>query len=355
MAEQAGPNSPHISWSDSFSQGQQAIKVLSQILPSFPSNIIGSEDPSQNLLHNAEISAQITQQLRQPDSGAGDNNLCRWLYDTFQFAKPNLQLVVLKFLPHIAGVYLSRVPLRKPLAGFEAVLLAIYSHETAFRNGQAVTVNIPDLSHSSIYHEAKPSSAKNNVTELNLAVISPGLEPHGTVRSTRRARIVGVALELYYSKISEMPVDSKIAFCEFCVIWAGVDGEVYKETDQGIENKAETSKPEKVEEVKEKMEESEGKGEKREATTSGRIPLPWELLQPVLRILGHCLMGSNKNKELYEAACVACRSLYARSLHDINPKGMLATGSLLRLLKFNSKPVDKIDHTEISITNIISI
>lgn len=186
MAEQAVSNSPHISWSDSFSQGQQAIKSLSQILPSFPSNLINSEDASHTLLYNPQIASQITEHLLKPDSGAGDNSLCRWLYDTFQFAKPNLQLAVLKFLPHIAGVYLSRVPLRKPLAGFEAVLLAIYSHETAFRNGQAVTVNIPDLSHSSIYHESKPSGAKNNVTELNLAVISPGLEPYGTVRSTRR-------------------------------------------------------------------------------------------------------------------------------------------------------------------------
>lgn len=156
-----------------------------------------------------------------------------------------------------------------------------------------------------------------------------------------------------------MPVDSKIAFCEFCVIWAGVDGEVYKENDQGTENKAGTSAPNKVEEVKEKMKgvdtASSGSSEEKGATITGRIPLPWELLQPVLRILGHCLMGSDKNKELYEAACVACRSLYARSLHDINSKAILATGSLLRLLKLNSNPANKVDHTEISITNVISI
>lgn len=126
-------------------------------------------------------------------------------------------------------------------------------------------------------------------------------------------QVVGVTLELYYSKISEMPEDSKIAFYEFCVVWVGVDGEVYKETDQGVTSKAGTSKPDKVEEDKKKMkgldtaspESSEEKGEKKEATTTGRTPLPWELLQPVLRILGHCLLGSNKNKELYEAACVA--------------------------------------------------
>ncbi|WOG94425.1 hypothetical protein DCAR_0313721 [Daucus carota subsp. sativus] len=354
----------HISWSDSFSQGQEAMKALSEILPSFPSSLLSSEDPSHNLLNNPEISSQITQLLRKPDSGAGDNSLCRWLYDTFQCAKPDLQLVVLKFLPHIAGVYLSRVPLRKPLAGFEAVLLALYSHETAFRNGQAVTVNIPDLCHSSVYHESK-AGAKNNATELNLAVISPGLEPYGTVRSTRRARIVGVALELYYSKIGEMPVDSKIAFCEFCVVWAGEDGEVYRETDEG------TDETNKVEEIKEKMKgldadsevrndesssgSSKGKGETKEGISTGRIPLPWELLQPVLRILGHCLLGPNKNKELYEAACVACRSLYARSLHDINSKAILATGSLLKLVKLNSKPMDKVDHTELTITDVITI
>lgn len=160
-------------------------------------------------------------------------------------------------------------------------------------------------------------------------------------------------------------MDSKIAFCEFCVVWAGEDGEVYRETDGG------TDETNKVEEIKEKMKgldadsevrndesssgSSKGKGETKEGISTGRIPLPWELLQPVLRILGHCLLGPNKNKELYEAACVACRSLYARSLHDINSKAILATGSLLKLVKLNSKPMDKVDHTELTITDVITI
>ncbi|KAF2322300.1 hypothetical protein GH714_010731 [Hevea brasiliensis] len=159
-----------------------------------------------------------------------------WLVmDLLMRSSPQLQLVVLRFLPIIAGLYLSRVPLRKPLAGFEAVLLALYAHETTSRNGQAITVNIPDLSNSSVYHETKEAS-RNNSTDLNLAVISPSLEPHGTVRSTRRARIVGVALELYFSKISLMPVGSKIDFCEFCEVWAGQEGDMYKENLGGGEN-----------------------------------------------------------------------------------------------------------------------
>lgn len=118
----------------------------------------------------------------------------------------------------------------RSLAGFEAVLLALYSHETTARGGQSVSVNVPDLSHPSVYHESKEPS-KSDATGLHLTVISPSLEPYGTVRSTRRARIVGVALELYYSKISQMPIRSKMDFCEFCVIWAGLDGSMYPDDE----------------------------------------------------------------------------------------------------------------------------
>ncbi|CAK9188380.1 unnamed protein product [Ilex paraguariensis] len=333
------PASPHISWSDSYTKAQTAIETLSSILPFIIPSLFSSETPALSLLHDPEIAAQISRHLRQPDSGAGDNHLCRWLYDTFQSSQPDLQLVVLRFLPIIAGVYLSRVARRKPLAGFEAVLLALYAHETASRDGQAITVSIPDLGHSSIYHETKQSS-RNSSTELNLTVISPSLEPHGTVRSTRRARIVGVALELYYSKISQIPVGSKIDFCQFCSIWAGEDGEMYKDGPDCEMGKITTG---------------DDTIEKERGEKEGRVPLPWELLQPVLRILGHCLMGPHKDKELHEIACAACRSLYARSLHDINPKAILATGSLLRLAKVASDSTDDIDHTDITDTPVITI
>ncbi|GMP91910.1 hypothetical protein CsSME_00042377 [Camellia sinensis var. sinensis] len=310
---------------ESLKKSQTAIETLSSILPSpLPPSLSSSKNPAFSLLHDSQVSSQISTFLRQPNSGAGDNHLCRWLYDTFQSSDTNLQLVVLRFLPIIAGVYLSRVALHKPLAGFEAVLLALYAHETTSRNGQSITVNIPDLSHSSIYHETTKSTTKNCSTELNLAVISASLEPHGTVRSTRRARIVGVALELYFSKISQMPVGSKIDFCEFCVVWAGQNGDMYKD------------------------------GPDEPSEEEGRIPLPWELLQPILRILGHCLMGPNKDNELHEAAWGACRSLYARSLHDVNPKAILATGSLLRLVKMAMESNDDFDPTELSKENVLT-
>ncbi|XWS28450.1 hypothetical protein CRYUN_Cryun25bG0070100 [Craigia yunnanensis] len=317
----------------SSSKAQSSIQSLSSI----PSSLSSSPNPSISLLQDPTISSQIASLLRHPDAGSGDNNLCRWLYDTFHSTDPELQLVVHRFIPIIARVYISHIALRKSLAGFEAILLALYAHETTTRGGQPITVHVPDLSHPSICHEAKPS-AKNEATELNLAVISPSLEPHGTMRSTRRARIVGVALELYYSKISQMLVTSKIEFCEICDIWAGQNRDNCKdsEEDHGENN----GRDDKIEKVKKK---------------EGRIPLPWELLQPSLRILGHCLLGPHKSKELFKAASSLTRSFYERSLHDVDAKAILATGSLLRLEKMALDLKFNIDYTEIQMPNVISM
>ncbi|KAL0446178.1 UNVERIFIED_CONTAM: hypothetical protein Slati_1745700 [Sesamum latifolium] len=215
-------NKPRITWSDSYSKAHVAIEALAAILPCLPLALSSSETPAASLLQDPEVAAQISQLFRRPDSGAVNDNLCAWLYDTFRSSEPDLQIVVLRFLPTLAGVYLSRAGLHKPLPGFESVLLAIYAHETAGRNGQAITVSIPDLAHSSIYHETKQTV---KIAPRSSTSALPSLEPYGTVRSTRRARIVGVALELYYSKISQIPVGSKIEFCEFCKIWSGQEDE----------------------------------------------------------------------------------------------------------------------------------
>lgn len=323
----------------SSSKAQSAIQSLSSIISSIPPSLSSSPNPAFSLLHDPGVASQISSLLRRPNSGVGDDPLCRWLYDTFQSSDDDLRLVVLRFLPTLAGVYLSRVALRKPLAGFEAVLLALYAHETAARDGQPVTVTVPELSNPSIYHDttaltststsATTPIAAATITDPCIAVVSPSLEPHGTVRSTRRARIVGVALELYYSKIAQMPVGSKVEFCESCHAWAGQDGEMYKEDDVGEE-------------------EASGGGEKRE----GRIGLPWELLQPVLRILGHCLLGGEGGGELWGPARKACRGMHVRAVHDVNARAILATQSLLRLGKMAAMDArDDWDTSEIPKTN----
>ncbi|KAK9697848.1 hypothetical protein RND81_08G065300 [Saponaria officinalis] len=331
---------------------QAAIESLSTILPSPLS--LSSSPSAAFLLTSTDVSTQISTLLRHPSSGSGDNHLCRWLYDTFQSSDPSLQLVILRFIPLISGLYLTRISQRQPLAGFEAVLLALYAHETTLRDGQAISVTIPNMSYPSIYHETNnninnstnnnsnsnstnnsTSSRNNNSTDLDIAVVSSSLEPHGTVRSTRRARIVGVALELFYSKIWVMPVQSKLDFCEFFEIWTG-----------------ESEKNKVI-----------GKKKLR------RIPLPWELLQPCLRILGHCLLGeeniniNNDNNndnhgssrsELNERARSACKSMYIRAMHDVNPKAILAAGSLLKVIKIEDDLGD-FDPTEIPSARVISV
>ncbi|GMH04529.1 hypothetical protein Nepgr_006369 [Nepenthes gracilis] len=309
------------------SECQAAIESLFHILTSIPP----PHSSGTVLLHDPSISSQISTLLRHPDTGAGNHHLCRWLYDTFLSSIPELQLLVLRYIPLVAGVYVTRVTQVRPLAGFEAVLLAVYAHEATSRAGQAISVRIPDLSSPSIYHESNVP-VENNATELNMAVISSRLEPHGTVRSTKRARIVGVALEVYFSKILLMPVGSKLDFCEFCEVWAGQDGDMYRGG-----RAAEGGRPRG----------GEGDGGGGEMVEGGRIPLPWELLRPCLRILGHCLM-SGENKELYDKASGACRCLYARALHDLDPMAILAAGSLLKLMKMETSS-DDFDTTEMAI------
>lgn len=214
--------------------------------------------------------------------------------------------------------------------------MALYAHETTSRAGQPITVNIPDLSHPSIYHDPN-APIKNNATELNLAVLSPTLEPHGAVRSSKRAEIVGATLQLYYSKIFYMPVGSKIDFCDICVVWSGQDGDLWKDSDS------------------EATEVLDGNGGTERMGKEGGIRLPWELLTPILRILGHCLMGTRGNEELLDAAWAACRCLYARSVHDINPRAILATGSLLRLRKINMEAKEEFDTTEIRMSKVLTL
>ncbi|KAK9153763.1 hypothetical protein Sjap_001243 [Stephania japonica] len=314
-----------------------SIETLTQILGPISSLSSSSQDPSLTLLHDPNLTQTISNHLKLPNSGAGDNNLCRWLYDTFQSSHPDLQLVVLSFLPIIGGLYLPRAIVRAAsLAGFEAILLALYAHETTSRDGQPITVSIPDLSNSSLYHESK-APVKNKAVELNMAIMSPSLEPHGTVRSTKRARIVGVALELYYKKIASMPITSKIEFCKFCLVWADGNGdELGKKASLGDEEGMSTT-----------SNGGEEKSEPKEEKSWRRVPLPWELLQPALRILGHCLMGPNRTKELTDAALAATNSLHVRALQDVDSQAILATGSLLRLGTMATETSPEPDHTEI--------
>lgn len=145
-----------------------------------------------------------------------------------------------------------------------------------------------------------------------------------------------------------MPSWSKLDFCKFASVWAGQDCPCTSDFDQKPENFVEKNgryendngfgddirvEADEIENVAERVKDLDIVDDN-SAEVGGkdaRIPLPWELLQPVLRILGHCLLGPLNVEEVKDAASVAVRRLYARASHDLVPQAILATRSLIQL------------------------
>ncbi|KAF2309042.1 hypothetical protein GH714_000241 [Hevea brasiliensis] len=276
---------------------------------------------------------------------------------------PHLRLIVLSFLPLLLGLYLSRIhssdsASTPSLAGFEAVLLAIYSSEVKSRAGKPVLVQIPDLSQPSLYHTPRNKQNPHGFdnSRPSVGVLSPPLEPQIAVKSTKRPVIVGVALDCYFKQISQMPSWSKVELCKYASAWAGQDCACKDKLDGGrqveiqnghgnennggyfLEGRSLSNGHDNNEreiDVVEEMEklEIEGNGTEHSELKGVRIPLPWEILQPLLRLLGHCLLGPLNSQDVKDAASVAVRRLYARGSHDLAPQAILATRSLIQLDK----------------------
>ncbi|KAL3515554.1 hypothetical protein ACH5RR_022456 [Cinchona calisaya] len=350
---------PMHSWWESISKARTRIHLLSTLLPetsSILSSLADSDRPARSLLLSSASYSAISFSLSSPSSGSGDDTLCQWLYDTFLSGDPDLRLVVLSYIPLVSSLYLSRihsssttsaVAQTPSLAGFEAVLLVLYSSEVKARSGKPLLISIPDLSQPSLYHSPRnPSSNKSNPVNNSppsrplVGVLSPPLEPQMAVKSTKRACIVGIALDCYYKQISQMPSWSKLDLCKFSADWAGQEcpcksdfddfavqkPDNFTETGNGLSDEIENFAGVRDLRIEERDEDLRSRG-------GVRIPLPWELLQPVLRILGHCLLGPLITEDVKDAASVAVRCLYARASHDLNPQAILPTRSLIQLDK----------------------
>jgi hypothetical protein len=321
-----------------------------------------SDRPARALLRSAAAYAALSDALRA-GGGAGDP-ACHWLYDTLLSPDADLRLAALAFLPLLASLYLRRLPPELPssLSGFEAVLLAVYSAEAKNRQGKPVLVQVPDLSVPSLYHT--PASTPNSksprrtqappipppqATSPVVGVLSPPLEPQTAVKSTKRAGIIGVAFEAYYSKISQMPAASKVDACNAAAAWAGQYCKCRFELDEKeleeeegdslgsvspMSSEAENGKEIEVELAKMGINgDSSGQNCREDYDKEARVPLPWELLQPVMRVLGHCLFAPLNPVEVRDAAADAVRVVYARACHDLVPQAILATRSLIELDK----------------------
>ncbi|XP_041015016.1 uncharacterized protein LOC121257831 [Juglans microcarpa x Juglans regia] len=343
----AADSDPMQSWWESVSRARSRIHALSSILSdSSPiSSLADSDRPALSLLSSPTAYSLVSSALSSPLSGSGSDSLCQWLYDTYLSSDPHLRLVVLSFLPLLSALYLSRVHSSESpsLAGFEAVLLALYASEIKSRNGKPLLISIPDLSQPSLYHTPRRTTTNNSnsaspvQSRPSVGVLSQPLEPQIAVKSTKRACIVGVALDCYYKQISQMPSWSKLEFCRSVAAWAGQDCSCRREFDKDDEFENCTSFSDngngnEIEGIVEEMGKVEivRNGENLESKGT-RIPLPWELLQPALKILGHCLLAPLNSQDVKDAAAMAVRSLYARATHDLVPQAILATRSLIQL------------------------
>ncbi|XP_074564924.1 uncharacterized protein LOC141821396 [Curcuma longa] len=363
----AGSNAMQ-SWWESISKARSRILELVSLLhlPDLAA-LADSDRPARSLLDSPVAYAALSAALSAPSSGSGDDPLCQWLYDTFQSSDPDLRLVALSFVPLLAGLYLSRVVSSSSsnspsLSGFEAVLLALYATEVKARGGKPLLVSIPDLSLPSLpslYHTPRPSGRQSTSAQPKpppVGILSPPLEPQIAVKSTKRACIVAVALDSYYKKISSMPSRSKIDFCEFVAGWAGQDCPCRFELDDGdlkpplsCSSSLSSSSSSQIRILAEgdgeiggavdymrrlNIKDSHNGLEEEEDnihSRGSRVPLPWELLQPVLRILGHCLLAPLNSQEVRDAASVAVRCVYARASHDLLAQAILASRSLIQL------------------------
>lgn len=323
-----------------------------------------TDRPARALLRSAAAYEALSGALRA--GGGADDPACHWLYDTLLSQDPDLRLAALAFLPLLSSLYLLRLPppLPSSLSGFEAVLLAVYSSEAKARQGKPVLVHVPDLSAPSLYHTPQSSSSSRSPRRQHpppipppqpnvvVGVLSPPLEPQAAVKSTKRAGIIGVAFEAYYAKISLMPPASKVDACNAVAAWAGQycrcrfeldEKELEEEEGDSVGSMsplsmdAENGNGKALEEELARMRlngDSNGRNcGKEEELQQARVQLPWELLQPVMRVLGHCLLAPLNPVEVRDTAAVAVRVVYARACHDLVPQAILAARSLIELDK----------------------
>ncbi|CAK9881607.1 unnamed protein product [Sphagnum jensenii] len=325
----------------------ESIRNLAKILDHFDILTLSeeSQNPAKDLLDDEHVADLICYRLAESTSGRGNDEMCQWLFDTYQTEDMELQAVVLRFIPTLCGLYLPHAVScpDEPLAGFEAVLLALYATELRARNGAPLLINIPSLSQPSPYHTPHKTS-RSSAQLQQVGEVSSALEPQVAIKSTKRASIVGVALELFWRRIVAMPLKAKLDLCHYAKVWAVQGCSWVNDVDaiskltilpsQSISTSQSeagvvVSTPDSPTAANyHEVGEFQYPGDQLDAP---RVTLDQDILRPIFKVLGHCLMGPTSPPELRAAAVDAARALYVRASHALNPEAILASRSLLRL------------------------
>ncbi|KAG6547061.1 hypothetical protein Mapa_011311 [Marchantia paleacea] len=377
------------SW-DSMELARTRIDALGHVLGQydFIEQLKESEQPIKEIMQNVAVIDAITSRISDPTSGKAGDELCQWLYESYQTGDAHLQAVVLRYMPALCGTYFSRMcgDSDEPLAGFEAVLLALYTEESKARGGRPLLIHLPSLSQPSLYHTPKPASRTSGASQVHQHAeqLCAPLEPQTAVKSTKRAAIVGLALDLFWKKISIMPSKAKLEFCQHARRWTTMGCSWASQVDEiaklallaaepvqppadGIHapevgyayasgesiavgqavfeqpphhRTVEAGKAVLIDRTSSDAAFSSAPGSVsfNSATSSVeqeepgvKLPLSLDLLRPIFKVLGHCLMSSMSPPELQEEAAAAARALYVRASQDLVPEAIMAARSLVRL------------------------
>ncbi|KAL8506120.1 hypothetical protein ACS0TY_017111 [Phlomoides rotata] len=128
-----------------------------------------------------------------------------------------------------------------------------------------------------------------------------------------------VAAEAKRNQANWVVLDKYYLFCKFATVWAGQNCTCTSDFDQKPVNFVDGRGND------------DGFGDAIRVEGDDEIENMVE--RPILRILGHCLLGPLNVDEVKDAASMAVRRLYARASHDLVPQAILATKSLIQLDK----------------------
>lgn len=283
---------------------------VAETLQSFVSTL-PNEQKGYQLLAN-ELGDAISTRMERNDTGTEKCGLCRWFYGWFQTGNEGMQLFVLRYVPVMVWLYLSRSAVDINVAGFEACLKLICNDFAAQKTGTAFS--IPDLAVSSDFHSA--SDAAKAFAFKDCDPRSPSSETevlgNGVVKPVERPLLCVGALQQILPRLHLLTDSGLLQVCTLSTRlattgcrWVGKASAVVIEAAR--EERCGFSPPER---------------------TCGQLLLPSELYQMLARLLGYCLVTSS-SPEVRAASASSVQALEARATFDLVPDSLLLMQTLL--------------------------
>ncbi|KAK3274346.1 hypothetical protein CYMTET_17462, partial [Cymbomonas tetramitiformis] len=176
-----------------------------------------NEQEAYKLLAN-ELGDAISTRMERNGTGTEKCGLCRWFYGWFQSGNEGMQFFVLRYVPVMAWLYLSRSAVDVNVAGFEACLKLICNDLAAQKTGTAA-FSIPDLAVPSDFHSDNhsASAATNTFAFKDCDPRSPSSETellgNAAVKPVERPLLCVGALQQILPRLHLLPEAGLLQIC----------------------------------------------------------------------------------------------------------------------------------------------